>query len=106
MAGDNANFKLEIAAGLVKDYSSRWATPEQDTVLDDVIEILRRCHEMPRTFDVDDLAEIIADYCISQYGPPLFDFTKAEESTPKTVSVPEGTKGEDMPPDLDILDQH
>jgi hypothetical protein len=112
MAGETANFKLEIAAGMVKDYSSRWATPEQDTILDDIIEILRRAHEMPRTFDVDDLAIAIADYCITQYGPPLYDFSEAkgdaeEPSGSDVIAAAERTAvAELMPPELDIPDQH
>lgn len=74
MASDAVNYELERAAGVIKDWSSRTATPDQDVILDDVIEILHRAHDMPPTFDLDDLAKAIADWCLTAYGPPLYDF--------------------------------
>jgi hypothetical protein len=83
MAGEDANYQLERAAGMVKDWSARCATADQDVILDDIIEILRRAHAMPRTFDIDDLATSIADWCITAYGPPLYEFKETTEPEPE-----------------------
>jgi hypothetical protein len=89
--------KYEQAAGIVQAWVGTYGNADMKNIADDVVEILRICHEF-RTpsskkapiFDADDLGDAIADYVMEVYSSPVnFDKGDAETAHPSEGADPQ-----------------
>jgi hypothetical protein len=89
--------KYEQAAGIVESWVGTYGNADMKNITDDVVEILRICHEYRKLegkraplFDADDLGEAIANYVIETYSTPAtFDKGDAESAHPSEGSDPQ-----------------
>ncbi|WIA98038.1 hypothetical protein [Curtobacterium sp. MCBA15_004] len=113
----------EHSAGLVKNWVGTYGNSDMQQISDDLVEVLRICHEYRKpddkkvpVYDADDLGEAICAYINEVYSTPANFGDASDGAKPQPGSVSEAidkmrpaaelAAEASMPPELDIPDQH